>query len=72
MNEQPPKRLTPQEIILKAFEYFSASEMDEASLVKISLAANSPSETLAKQVLDRMVESNFLSLRLDEKGIKMY
>ena len=46
--------------------------MDEDSLVKVSLAANCPNEALAKQVLTRMVEANFLSVRTAENGVKMY
>lgn len=66
MNEKTPRNLSPQEVILKAFEYFQAKEkgMDQSSLINVCLAAGCPNCQTAVQVLEKMVLAG--QLRVEE------
>ena len=72
MAESQPRRLSPEQVILESFVYFSASELDEASLVKVCITANCPNEEMAKKVLNNMVENNLLVVTTREDGTKMF
>jgi|GEM_PF-2325848 len=52
--------MSPENVILAAYEYFSTDTLDEDSLIDIALAANCPSALVAIKVLENMVESKML------------
>jgi len=73
MERKYQPSFSPQELILNAFPYFNASEIDELSLIQICLDADCPDVATAKGVLRRMVLDNLLTERIDQQsGLKMY
>jgi len=72
MSEKESQSLSPFEIILNAFVYFKASEMDEASLIKVCMATNCPNEKIVKAVLGQMVSRGLLTIKTTTEGLVMY
>jgi len=64
-------RPSPRDMILNAFLYFHATELDEESLIVICLGTGCPDRSTALRVLANLVENGHLSLR-NNNGLKMY
>ena len=63
------KRLTPEEVLINAFEYFETDTLDLESLITVALAANCPSAEIAQGVLNQLVSKGMLSWRKDNEKV---
>lgn len=66
---ETPERLSPEEFLLSAFDFFKTDRLDLGSLVRCAMAGTCPSAEIAEGVLARMTEAGILSWERDEKGI---
>lgn len=65
MSAEQPITLTPQDIILSAFEYFHTDRLDLESLIRIGAVANSPSAEVTQGVIANLIGEGMLNYERD-------
>ncbi len=69
-QENKPKSISPQEVLMGAFVYFGfgTQKLSLESMVTIALTANCPNSNIAQGVLAGMVEEGVLTWEKDKQG----
>jgi len=67
-EHEPKKNISPEQVLLSAFEYFKTDRLDLESLKRIGKAGNSPSDKVTESVLNNLVDTGFLEWEKDEQG----
>lgn len=62
-------KITPEEVLLGAFEYFQTDTLSLESLINIALAANCSSPEIAQGVLHNLVQMDVLSWKKEENQV---
>ena len=69
MPEGTPKNnISPEQLLISAFEYFKTDKLDLESLRRIGKAGNSPSDEVTEGVLNQLVKQGVLEWEKDENG----
>lgn len=72
MPETQPISMSPYEIVLNAYVYFKATEMDQDSLIKVCIAAGCPNQNVARGILQQMEQRGLLTKKTTADGLVMY